>query len=1480
MLTFRKGTGSFKAGAAAMADHLLEQTLPDELASMADYYLHDVVRSTAGSAARPRHDMDVSVANVLKIDQTRSATRDEIVNLLCGKAADGSDLPGAWRGSKSESRDRITYTDFTFSAPKSLSVAMAFAPTDAEWAILARAHRDSWQDSMAYIETIIGHARKGKGGSGGRIPGKIGWLSFDHYTSRPTVEVAMTDDQGRPATVIQTNNAAPGDMQTHTHVAVPNAVVCDDGSVGALDLLALHERVHEVGAFYQARLATRLREAGIDAELDRKTGTTKLTAIPDEIVDLFSKRTKGGEESARDYAKESGIDWDALEPEQKIAFLKGGAKATRIGKGDDMSDLGAWKAQAEKAGYAHQSVIKEETKGPDDAAKSVEADEPVKSRLEHAYDAALPFVEQEFERRAVLSGSVLRVAAARGLIATGTHTTDDIDEVVTLMCERGIIQAGERTSLIVRDLEGDSEAETLSERRQSQKVTTQAHVNAEEAVIKMASEAAADKEGQLTLAEIDRAVREVSERDGFDFTNEHGMKQREVMNKLGMSGRLGIAIGVAGAGKTTLLRPLIEAWKTQGRTNIYGVALAHRQSDLLEDAGIDAGKTMAIDKFLYDYNTGKIDLDRNSILVMDELSQVGTGHIQRLLELRKEHGFSIVGIGDDKQAQAISAGNSIKLFQKALGEEQVPVLESTVRMKRARDRETSLLFRSGNAKEGIKRLREDRTAVLVAGGRNQAIDATANKWVELVTANQDREDYKLTISAPTNRDARDISRAIRERRRKMGELGADKLTIRCSDRQGSEQYDVALAQGDRLRLYRVTRASFGEGNSGIIGVNGSVVEVADIHENGLILKNTKGKRGFVKWQALKDFERNANTDPFLLTYGDAITLDSIQSATSTDHIHVMPDGSSAVQSFKNYVGVSRSKESTFLIASDGRERVEVAEKRALGSERPITEDDVWNNIADNLARQPEKALAVDLLEYATEAEQKTSASMSEAFQKVQQREVDGVEPTNLHRRYQEKRDEKTVSDAAEEIKDAVKNSTESVKDIAKDIEGKEDTDIKKAAKKSRKKKAEDKNNKTEKGKNKSEKSELDADRPTPSKGAVPSGDGKAASDSMHEQQRATPRARNRPERFSEAEVMAEFADALRQAGLVVRGTPIMDGRRHRVDVEGEKRGRKSGMYIAHLDGYPAGYIHNHKTGEEIRWKASQQFTGQTDEERAAMREKIERNRIAREAARLAREEAVSLKASAIWRRAKAATQHPYLTKKDVFSHGLRIDGRGNLLVPMRGPEGKIWNLQTITPDGQKRFMKDGRKAGTAAPLGSIEGKGPIIVAEGYATAATMKETTGLPTVAAFDSGNLKSVVTSLKERHPERLIVIAGDNDHHLPRREINPLPNVGEVKATEAAKAVQGALLLPTFAPTDKGTDWNDFASGNGKAAVREKAALLLEPLGASLGAPITKQPIPAAVTQSARDSARSRSKMQPERRSSERTTERQTARPKGPKA
>jgi hypothetical protein len=85
-------------------------------------------------------------------------------------------------------------------------------------------------------------------------------------------------------------------------------------------------------------------------------------------------------------------------------------------------------------------------------------------------------------------------------------------------------------------------------------------------------------------------------------------------------------------------------------------------------------------------------------------------------------------------------------------------------------------------------------------------------------------------------------------------------------------------------------------------------------------------------------------------------------------------------------------------------------------------------------------------------------------------------------------------------------------------------------------------------------------------------------------------------------------------------------------------------------------------------------------------------------------------------------------------------------------------------------------------------------------------------------------------------IIFAADNDHHLPRRE-PPLPNIGRDKAMAAAAEVKGSVVLPRFDPADPGTDWNDLAARDGRAAVRAAIAVHLKEHGIAMQ-PETRDP------------------------------------------
>ena len=314
----------------------------------------------------------------------------------------------------------------------------------------------------------------------------------------------------------------------------------------------------------------------------------------------------------------------------------------------------------------------------------------------------------------------------------------------------------------------------------------------------------------------------------------------------------------------------------------------------------------------------------------------------------------------------------------------------------------------------------------------------------------------------------------------------------------------------------------------------------------------------------------------------------------------------------------------------------------------------------------------------------------------------------------------------------------------------------------------------------------------------------------------------------------EFAQVMRGHGLVVEGEhPIMDGTKHRVPVEGGKPGAVDGFYVLFADGHPAGRIINHKTGIDEKWKSKGYSLSPA--QRAGLKAAAAANLAERTAAlAVQREQAAARVAAQLHTLQPLAQPTPYLMAKGVQVHpGAFTDSdQKTTFIPVIDVNNKLWSMQYIQEDGTKRFAKDGRKEGCFHVVGGMDAlaRAPaIVIGEGYATAATLSETVGFATVAAFDSGNLKAVATALNSRFPDKPIVIAGDDDQHLLKTLGK---NPGREKMEQAALAVSGVRLLPIFAPGERETqprsftDFNDLATRStlGREGVRRQVQFAVQ--------------------------------------------------------
>lgn len=916
-----------------------------------------------------RPDMHPMVAQGLGIDPEGLLSRDEINALLAGRRADGSPIEGKHYAKERHSIDPKTGEqcistpigsyDFCPSPHKSVSVAWAFAEP-VEQAQIANAVLESSRDAMRYIAQEVGKARIGKGGQDGTMDGHVAWLEFMHHTSR-RVQITMKDGEA----AITKDAGFAGDPELHIHNLIPNAVFCEEGRVGSLDTAAIRGFIFEADAYFHARLAQRLRDAGFEVELDQRTGAARLPSVPDEICDLFSKRTRIGESLARQMTAERGEVWDELTQDQREARMKASIQdldqKVRGGK-DDVANVESWKRQAKDRGWERDTF---QLYGP--PLPPIEPEQKI--RL--AYETALPFLSDKFEHRAVLTHWDARVAAARGLVHAGIDGLEDIDAVTRLMRKEGVMQAGTKTPLLWGAEEG----------QRYTSITTGLHEAEEREFISLAQAAAADRHGALPAKLLEQKIAE----SGLDLSGDHGRAQRAVMDHLGTGGQFGLALGAAGSGKTTMLQPLVAAWREQGRA-VFGASLAWRQAEALTEAGIDQHNVKAFSVLISGLQDGSIKIGRNDVVAIDEASLLGTRQGLELLRLRAVHGFRIVALGDDRQAGAIEAGSTINLTRRALGAENVPEIVTTVRQQTERERTIVGLLRQGKAAEALTMKRADGTAEMVHGGYDQVIDRVAKLYRERLTTTGEAP----TISAPTNMDAHRISEAVRAVRRDLGELGPDVRTVNALD--GERQYRLALAKGDRVRLFESTGASFGQGRGGSIGRNGSVLEVVAADDRGLTLRNKSGRVGVVAWDSLAD----KRTGRIKLAYGDAMTIHTAQGSTTKEHIFALPSGSQAVEGLLAYSAGTRHRRTNYLLTSETAEHAAVRKSRPLNDTNEITANDKWANVARTLSRQPEKDSAVSLIERVSQIRRGSVQTFQQVLRQTEAAKASHQPPSQGH----------------------------------------------------------------------------------------------------------------------------------------------------------------------------------------------------------------------------------------------------------------------------------------------------------------------------------------------------------------------------------------------------------------------------------------------------------------------------------------------------
>jgi len=174
-------------------------------------------------------------------------------------------------------------------------------------------------------------------------------------------------------------------------------------------------------------------------------------------------------------------------------------------------------------------------------------------------------------------------------------------------------------------------------------------------------------------------------------------------------------------------------------------------------------------------------------------------------------------------------------------------------------------------------------------------------------------------------------------------------------------------------------------------------------------------------------------------------------------------------------------------------------------------------------------------------------------------------------------------------------------------------------------------------------------------------------------------------------------------------------------------------------------------------------------------------------------ENIARKAESTFRNAYQGEFSLYLKNKQVDKDPkIKITHDGNLLIPAYDEHGKMWNLQTITPDGQKLFIQEsgGRTGGCFFMIGEVQpdlyDAHIICIAEGYATGMSIHMATGHPVALSFVANNLPKVGAVLRQKYPNAVFVYCADDD--------SAKQDTGLKYAQEAQAITGGIIVLPDF--------------------------------------------------------------------------------------
>lgn len=602
----------------------------------------------------------------------------------------------------------------SFNVEKSLSLLYATLPRDQqikfEQAMMEAASR-----TIQHLEEG-GHFAYRTGAQGSEThPGEVVAATYLHFTNR---------------------NQEP---HLHVHAEIPNLILGIDGQWRTLDARELYRRQVEIGALFDASLASILqrdlpevadhlecapeRSGLVVAGIDRNT-VMRFSTRRQEIQDGLQAMGASGADAARAVAKrtrqaKAGVEGTVLRQEWKSC----------------LSDIS-----------------------------------PTQGDLTPA--TLLAVEAMVFKNSSVFKKHDLdRAVAMLSILHGGIGSLPEIESAVAQ--QLGVVR-----------LPTSPGEESL--------FTTETFRQLEVDLLRFARKASGHSQHfALSDLQIKLALRQCEQEKGFPLRDEQVLAMVHAT-----SGRqISIIQGAAGTGKSASLAALKIAYSSAGHRVLGLAPSGAAAAELQKSSGIESQTIHALLMRLENGNSQKpLHLTDRDIIVLDEAGMVDTRTLHKLMCHVEAAGAKIVLVGDSKQLEAVGSASTLHMLTQHLGAAR---LEQIARQRSADDRAISQAWFSDT---GDAPTMMQRCGLLRATSNDQAspIELMLTDASKVNKAGTDWSE--ILLLADRNSHVNQLNQRVREIRMLHGELDkkAEKVVQVTNDRGYSRE--LALCPGDRIML--------------------------------------------------------------------------------------------------------------------------------------------------------------------------------------------------------------------------------------------------------------------------------------------------------------------------------------------------------------------------------------------------------------------------------------------------------------------------------------------------------------------------------------------------------------------------------------------------------------------------------------------------------------------------------------------------------